>query len=260
MICQKCKRDVPIERFATTPKGRRARRCSGCKRHATTSVKRWHKKGRECARCGQTVPCPEQITDFPWRETAICKPCIKAKARARCAEWAREKVAADDEFRQRRIAASRRWQARNPDAVYAAERRRWDKVRADPERYARAKEDARMRYRLRRERAGSPSKPLSEATYLRLYGTGVSKARSKLVPVEPLLPLLSAAVELHGEVAVARASGVPERRLFDLLHRRSRNVSIISADKLCVYLDHPFSLVYAEHTWPEERSDLAVSG
>jgi hypothetical protein len=244
MICMTCKRDLPIERFAWTPKKRRSRRCSGCKRRATTSVKRWHEKGRKCSRCATTVPCPAQITDFPWRDAAVCKACIRAGDRDRQREWARVKRATDPDFRRRSAEASKRWQQANLARVYAAERERYRRIRQDPERHAAYKETIRMRYRLRREQDGAPVKPVSEKTYLKNYGTGVSKF--KVVPIDPLLEMLREAVETIGEGAVADVSGIPARRLYDYLHRRQANVSIIAADKLCVYFGTPFSLVYGD--------------
>jgi hypothetical protein len=246
MICAGCKRDLPIENFAKVKSKRRSRRCSGCKRRATTSIKRWHTKGRECTRCGLTVPCPEQITDYPWREIAICKPCISAKANARTAEWARWKRANDEEWANRQRAAALRWQARNPEMVRANNQRRYVRIKADAVRHEQLKGDQRMRHRLRQEKLGRPSKPLTAQTYVARYGSGVS--RVKVVPVGPLLPMLREAVETVGKGVVADIAGVPERRLYEYLHRREANLSIISADKLCVYFGTPFSLLYGEHT------------
>jgi hypothetical protein len=245
MICLKCKRDLPIERFTRSrdKAKRRSRRCSGCKRSATCAVKRWHKQGRPCARCAQTVPCPEQITDYPWRD-GICKACQKAKTREFQREWARNRRAADPEYRRRQIAATLRWQKRNRAVVRIHEQRRYERMRADPERYARFKGDQRMRYRLRRERAGAAPPPLSVESYVERYGTGFGKAPT--VPAEPLAPLLRSALAEVSEASFARESDVSPRRIRDIVSGVATRVSLVNADKLCVYLGLPFTLIYGD--------------
>lgn len=247
MTCLKCKRELPIERFAWTPASdksprRRSRRCSGCKRTATTSVKRWHKLGRECSRCGQTWPCPAAITDYPWRD-AICKACSKASERERQKLWSREKRANDPAFRRRQIDATLRWQARHPEYVVAAERARYERIKADPERWERHKEDARMRYRLRQERIGRPSKPVTSHTYIKRYG---DPHRGPRIDATPLRELLHEVLETSGLPGFAEEAGYS----FSFVHRvwmgRYKTLAVSDADALCVSLGMPLNLVYHE--------------
>lgn len=244
MICQGCKQDLPIERFGRTAKSkRRSRRCSGCKRSATCNVKRWHKKGRECSRCGETRPCPEQITDFPWRP-GVCQPCIDAKARARTSEWARWKRKIDPEWRARQVAASIRWQHRHPDRVREANRQRFLSTVADAKRHERLKEDQRMRYRLKREREGKPAKPMSAAAYVARYGNGFGNSRK--VPSEPLVEPLRRAVEEIGQTAFSDVSGVSPLRIHEIVNERTERISMVNADKLCTHLGIPFNFIYPD--------------
>lgn len=244
MICVKCDRELPIERFAWTSRTtksprRRSRRCSDCKRTATCNVKRWHKKGRDCSRCGQVRPCPAQITDFPWRP-AVCKDCIKAKERARQREWAAEKRANDPDFRRRQIDATIRWQQRNREYRLEAEKRRHRAIRSDPQRLARRREDQRMRYRMRREQAGNPTRPVSQKTYIKRYGRG-SYTHDR-VAVEPLMPLLLA----RDPRELAESSGLNRSTIDRLLTGRNTDLMLPDADKLCVALGIPISLIYAQ--------------
>ena len=236
MICMSCKRDQPIERFAKPRKtGRRSRRCSSCKKTATCAVKRWHAKGRDCSRCGQIRPCPAEITDFPWRP-AVCAACQKANERRRQAEWAAAKRASDPDFRRRQIDATLRWQKSHPEYVLNAERTRYAKIKADPERWARYKEDARMRYRLRQMRNGRTVRVLSEKTYMRKYGTGFGNGPS--VPVtEELLQLVRRTVERDGRHG--------DKRIYGILNGQKR-VSLVTADRLCAQYGMPLNLIYPE--------------
>jgi DnaJ-domain-containing protein 1 len=238
VICQSCKQERPIEWFAK-PRGtgRRSRRCSSCKKWATCAVKRWHKKGRECSRCAQIRPCPEEITDFAWRP-AVCQECQKAKARERQAAWAREKRQNDPEFRRRQIATSRRWQERNPDYVTNAERRRYQAIKADPVRQARHREDARMRYRLRQMQQGRNPRMLSAKTYAKHYGTGFGAAATVEVADE-LRRLTIRDVEQNGHRNI-------DKRVREIASGQKTRISLVTADRLCVKYGLTLSLVYPE--------------
>jgi hypothetical protein len=243
VICMSCKRDLPIHRFAVTPASKRSRRCAGCKCTATCNVKRWHKHGRECSRCGEVKPCPAQITDFPWRP-AVCQLCQKTKERDRQREWAAQKRANDDDFRRRQIEATLRWQQRHPEYVIEAEHRRYAAIKADPERYERHKESARMRYRLRQQKAGRQIRPISEAEYEQRYGTARGKLTPR-VPTAPLARLLRDVFDLEAVADAARLSssfvGRVARGEYD-----AKGLTIRDADALCIALGTALTLVYPQ--------------
>jgi ribosomal protein S25 len=236
MICTSCKQDKPVRFFAKPKKGRRSRRCSACKRTATCAVNRWHREGRECSRCERVRDCPAEITDYPWRP-AVCQICIRAKANERTAAWARDKRAQDPQWRRRQIEATLRWQGRNPEKVAEGHARRYAKMMADPERHEARKEDARMAHRLRQERKGRASKPVSEKRYVERYGTGYS---SKLtIPVnDELRRLVALEVDAYGN----RES---DKRVREILRGVDR-ISLVTADRICTALGVPLSLVYPE--------------
>lgn len=242
--CKTCKRELPASDFAKVKSGGRSRRCRHCKRRMTFNVKRWHKHGRECSRCGETRPCPDQITDFPWREIAICQPCIDAKARARTSEWARWKRRVDPEWRRRQIDAMLKWQAKHPEQVREINKRRYERAKSDPVRRERIRENARMNYRMNRERIGKPPKPLTAEVYERLYGAGFG--RSKTVPIEPLASMLKQAIEDIDRHSLADVSGVSERRIYDIVNDKQNRISLVHADRFCVYFDVPFKVLYPD--------------
>jgi hypothetical protein len=238
VICMSCKKDRPIESFAK-PRGtnRRARRCTSCKKTATCAVKRWHKRGRECSRCGEVRPCPDQITDYAWRP-AICAVCQRAAQRARQAEWARVKRANDDDFRRRQIEATRRWLDAHPDYKIEAERRRYRAIKADPARYERLKEDARMRYRLRQMAKGRDVRVLSAKTYAKRYGTGYGNAPTVEVNDE-LRRLAKQDLALHGDRGT-------DKRVREIASGLKWRVSLMTADRLCVKYGIPLTLLFPD--------------
>lgn len=240
MICQTCKQDRPIRFFAKNKADkRRSRRCSSCKRSATCKIRRWHKEGRECSRCGAFRECPAEITDYPWRP-AVCQTCQKAKANARTAAWARTKRATDPEWRQRQIEATLRWQERNPEKVAANHKRTYEMMMADPERHERRREDARMAYRLRREKAGKQHRPLTEEEYVKRYGHGFGQ--SPTVPVNEELRRLALK-----EIETAESGWWwQDRRLREVAAGTAENISLVTADRLCTRFGVPLNLIYPE--------------
>ena len=151
----------------------------------------------------------------------------------------------------RRRERTRQWEAkawRDPvwrEKLRAKNREQYLKVRNDPERWAQRRADQRMAKRLKREREGAPRPPVRPETYARRYGSGYGNGAE--LPADPLRSIVERAIEELGNKAVlARLSGVPERRLYALVNGESQNVSLPVADKLCVALQIPLSLVYQE--------------
>lgn len=246
MICKTCRKDRPIDDFKrySRESNSRATRCRHCRAASTRRVARWHENGRRCERCRKLKPCPGEITDIDRSNAGVCKACQRAKARNFQRNWSRDKRASDPDWRRRQIDATIRWQKRNRTYVLDADRRRYVRLRKDPKRVARFNEDARMRYRLLQERKGRQLPPLSEGAYARQYGTGYG--RSTVVDAAPLLPLIQHHISMVGGLELARVSKVSIKALERVAKGVQDQISLVTADRLCVAFGLPLSLVYPE--------------
>lgn len=153
-------------------------------------------------------------------------------ARQRSAEWYR----AHTELSIERSAV---WYRNNREAVKRHHEAAEEKTRRDPVRAAARREGQRFSARLRAEQKGRPMKPLSEAEYVKRYGDGKSRAGS--LPVAPILELL----EGFDTVTAGRMCdelGIHRHRLLV----GGERISVVTADRICVYLGVPLSLVYQE--------------
>lgn len=151
-----------------------------------------------------------------------------------------EQIAERKRYDRERMARRR---AENPEAIREAERGYRDRLNADPRRKAARNEAARLNYRLRREREGKPPRPLSVKTYNERYGYDYGR-RAKL-PAEPLRNLLIRTMRQMSRAEIERRTGVPERRYFALLDGQ-RTVTVSTADRLCVGLNVPLTMIYPE--------------
>jgi transcriptional regulator with XRE-family HTH domain len=243
VICMTCKVDRAIDLFDPGSPGKRPkRRCRICHDASAERQARWRQRGRQCSRCQIVKACPREITDFD-REPAVCKTCQKTKERDRQREWTRAKRAADDDFRRRQIEATIRWQKRHPDYVLAAEHARYARMRADEERYARHKEDARMRYRLRQEREGVTLRVLSEEAYHRRYGDGQHGSDVSRLDAAPLRRLLRADPELDMAI-IAERSGLSRSYVERVTGGKYTRLALRDADRLCIALGTTLSALY----------------
>jgi hypothetical protein len=241
VICQRCDVDYPIECFAFKAAKRRDRYCCHC--HAAAAQRRadWHAHGRPCSRCGLLTPCPDEITDYP-RDPAVCTTCRKAKERDRQREWTRTKRATDPDFRHRANAASIRWQKRNPVYVWEAGRARYLRTVSDPQRYQRLLEDARMRYRLRKERKGEQIRVISEAVYLRRYGHGHRDVER--VPAGPLRRELERSeMDLN---TIAARSGLSTSYVLRVLTGQYEQLALRDADRLAIGVGSALAILYPQ--------------
>jgi hypothetical protein len=97
------------------------------------------------------------------------------------------------------------------------------------------KEDRHFDYRHRNGESGG-RRVLSQETYDKRYGNGKSKRGS--LPVGPILGLLE---DVDGDVLA---------RMCETLHvhpdrlRKAERISVVTADRICVYLGMPMSLVF----------------
>jgi hypothetical protein len=103
-------------------------------------------------------------------------------------------------------------------------------------------EDRHFNYR-QREGENGGRRTLSQAEYVKRYGTGTSK--TAVVPVGPLVAPLAAYMAEVPETAAAEIANTSPRRIAQIL-KGEGVVSVITADKLCVLLGLPFSLLYGE--------------
>jgi hypothetical protein len=104
-------------------------------------------------------------------------------------------------------------------------------------------ENARILLRLQREREGRPLPALSVPEYHERYGRGYG--RSTQLPAAPLRPLIERALESESEVELGRRAAVADRRLREILTGK-QNISLVTADRLCVALGFTLSVVYQE--------------
>jgi hypothetical protein len=141
------------------------------------------KREHTCAQCGETKPFTHEFFFVDKRDAETgeivrlsrwCKECKRRYQRKQLADadWRahrnertralhaiRMAEAANDpqlmvELRAAWAAKERAWRARNPEASRASGRRYREKLKKDPARVRRQRENARIAYRLRKERAG----------------------------------------------------------------------------------------------------------
>jgi hypothetical protein len=170
----------------------------------------------------------------------------RERARQHQREW-KERLRADPERYQAVLAVERDrkriWAKANHERKLEQQRSSYWRLRADPERWARWLETHRLAYRLQREREGRPLPALSAQEYRERYGRGYG--RSTLLPAAPLRPLIERALESESEVELGRRAAVADRRLREILTGK-RNISLVTADRLCVALGFTLSVVYQE--------------
>lgn len=145
----------------------------------------------------------------------------------------------------------------------------WRKVREDPVRWAQRKADQRMNYRLRKMREGTPVNPVSEKSYAKKNGRPGLARGARTLPTAPLAVAILAwlggntGVPLtNGEHGVKRAEydvlfaagfdqlgelcGMPGRTLRAIAHGERETLRYETADRICVALNLPLSLVYSD--------------
>jgi hypothetical protein len=187
---------------------------------------------RLCRNCDTEIKPPAQL----------CDPC---RARSRERQRERDRIRCRDYRRRKR-----------------AEGHRFPRPEPDPE-------QRRMAYRLRAWTQGRQVSQVPERDYLVRYGNGSGGKAKGLLPAAPLRERVFKwldppdligevtgmstgmggyhALALHTRTRLSELSGVHERRIYDLLSGSDR-ISLRNADRICVAIDVPLSLLY-----PEER-------
>ncbi|HTE61069.1 MAG TPA: helix-turn-helix transcriptional regulator [Solirubrobacteraceae bacterium] len=95
------------------------------------------------------------------------------------------------------------------------------------------------------ERAGHAVEPVSDTEWKREYN-GDGWGRATRVPAAPLRPHLRDCVRMTSEESLAERAGVSTRRIGALLRGEQESVSLVVADRLCVAVGLPLSLVYQD--------------
>lgn len=243
---------------------RGARRCQACIR-----------KPRVCERCLEEKVPPREI-DYRAKYCRVCRPIhrrelktqhyLKNRERIRAREHAR--YLANAEKVKARVA---RWRKENPEAVrlskakyearvsadpVLAEGRRtnkaknwrdwWERLRADPERYAEYLEKHRMGARLRKERQGLQVSPVPIGRYRQQYGLR-SGGFVQTAPLRPLIAAWLAESEFNTYQRLADCADMPDERwLREIVAGRQAKLSRSTADAICIALGLHFDLVYME--------------
>lgn len=128
------------------------------------------------------------------RYDCACKGCHGIKRDGYLAAQLADTVTAE-KVRARRAGASRRWREANPEKAKAATEAWKRALRADPEAWARYREDQRINYALRRERAGKPSGPRPRSVISQ------GKSSRQRIAAAPLLGLIQGVLARREAVA-----------------------------------------------------------
>lgn len=194
-MCLRCKIRKPAVAYATG----RARRCEQCndeivaakQQRASERAERAVTKlvdgqwVRRCGACRETknlkdgfyrtrsTPTGKVTLDFEYR----CKACQCERTSA----LQRHMRKIDPTFRDKRTAQRSRWRKNNPDKYREARRRQRERIKADPKRHAEYRENQRINYRLRKERAGVPLDQIKPAQVL-----VQARERGGMLPTGPL--------------------------------------------------------------------------
>lgn len=215
------------------------------------------KNPRCCKRCHRKVTAPEEIKIGG----TICLECQKRRNRKRAKKWY-------DEHADEVIARSVAWKRAHPDKVREHRNAYLARVMADPEwkrRYyegrreawrewiARKRQDKqwdaarkaqqRESHRAKRIEQGLPVREITPAEYQRRYGNGFGRATR--VPSEPIKPFVEVFIRQFGENEFAELAGVSPRRLRAIVDEGA-NISLVTADRLCAFMELPMSFVYQE--------------
>jgi hypothetical protein len=109
----------------------------------------WEFRCEVCTKRGNARFWP--LTDEFWdkaRGMGRCRSCHRSHDKARAKRLYIESTT----FRERKREYVRRYRAANPEAQRLIEKARWERIKADPERFAKYSERARERQRRYRER------------------------------------------------------------------------------------------------------------
>lgn len=209
-------------------------------------------RSRHCNYCHRDRIVPDEIA----KNTHTCHMCALENRRRAARAYNRT-------HREICTRAQRNWRRRNPEKARDASRRWWARQYEDPALHQRLKENARIDYRLRREREGYEFRVVEPDEYTRRYGSAFSAQTS--LDATPLMRVIDEWLDhlpkntTRAEQAdantwqrLARMSRVPARSL-----RRAHDVGRVSigvADVVCIALGTHVDLVYRETLATAERA------
>lgn len=227
---------------------------------------------KRCPQCGETKP----LTSEHWSSRKLdpktgeivkfagwCRQCHNAKQRERRARWNEEQREArrayiraqyaldmkDAERRERRNAKERE-RRRKPERkakAKAAQRRWYEKLKADPERYAAYLEGTRISYRLRQARKTGRlegQRRIRKGIHNPWMPATGNTAHLNGGHIEPLaLWLETVLAQDHRDIGVlADIFGVNERMLWRIRHREYGDATFATADQLIWRYRRPVKL------------------
>jgi hypothetical protein len=145
--------------------------------------------------------------------------------------------------KERHRAKNLRWRLENPGRQREYQRRHYAKLRRNSKRWQEYLERNRLDERMRADRRGRPKRELTFEEYQARYGTGFGSATT--VPAEPLRELVRRSVQIEGTMELADRAHVSDKRIREILSGHEQ-ISLVTADRLCVALGLPLSLVYQD--------------
>ena len=144
--------------------------------------------------------------------------------------------------RAREADRMRRRRAEDPELYRQRAREAYARLRANPEAWQRQLAWQRMHYRLRAMREGRPIPELSVEAYERRNGATHSGTRLDPEPLAGWVQRWLAEDPDRDYAMLARAAGVPERRIYGVLH--GERASVHTADRLALGVGLHLGLIY----------------
>jgi hypothetical protein len=167
---------------------------------------------------------------------AIYDEANRERSRERARAWYRDN-------KERHLAQTRQWRVENPGRQQEYQRRHYAKLKRSTKRWQEYLERSRLDERMRADKRGRPKRELTLAQYRARYGNGFGA--STTLPAEPLRELVARAVRSNGTEELAARAHVSDKRIREIL-AGSAQISLVTADRLCVALGMPLSLVYQD--------------
>jgi hypothetical protein len=243
--CARC-RQITAKRYApkpckacggSKPAGQGRRLCDECRDLRNWATKTRHKVRlrKRCTRCGgpkgpgRYRHLCDRCRHEDKRRVRLCPRCHAHPVRGPLARLCHEcKAAAHDRTRERNRQRNREYRRQH------AQSRKTNPNQAG---------NSRMGLRLRREREGRPLPVLSAEEYTERYGRGYGNATR--LPAAPLVPLVEQALKSESEVELAYRAQIADKRVREILDGKDQ-ISLVTADRLCVALGVALSFVYRE--------------
>lgn len=235
--CEKCheRKRYPAE-FARTKSGEVSHQCKTCHRSA----------GRKrCEQCGRKRRVGTEISAHA--NGRVCYECQRESNRKRQRDWIKAKRQSDPEYAEILRERAREYKRQNPDVVLANSQASKARIRLDPERGARVRENARMAYRERQERAGRVMSAMRHRPVPGGYAPPPPSNHSgTMLPVEPLVDWLKYEFPDWSITEIAGWIGVDDSHLNKILSGQQEAISETTVDRIVVGADcpHLLSLLY----------------